>query len=63
MAVINGLAGTHSLVEGTATPAKDTSGGPGALIRNPNGKDSDNATADWVLTTTPTPGSANIKTP
>jgi cytosine/adenosine deaminase-related metal-dependent hydrolase len=62
-AIINGFTGTRSLVEGTATSAKDSNTVQGSLIRSPNGKDSDNATADWVFTTTPTPGSANMKTP
>ena len=34
-----------------------------ALIRNPNGNDTDNAATDWTTTTTLTPGAANVKTP
>ncbi len=62
-AQINGLMGTRSLVEGMATAAKDSGTSAGALIRNPNGQDTDNASADWVFSTTPTPGSPNVKTP
>jgi hypothetical protein len=63
MATINGVTGPRSLVEGTAATATDSGTSPGALIRNPNGHDSDNAATDWVFTTTLTPGAANVKTP
>ncbi|MSP61750.1 MAG: hypothetical protein EXR72_15730 [Myxococcales bacterium] len=58
-AVIKGLLGPRNLVEGMATPASDT--GVGSLIRHPNGKDTDQAATDWLLTAKPTPGAANIK--
>jgi hypothetical protein len=29
-------------------------------LRLPNGTDTDNAATDWALTTTPTPGAANV---
>ena len=62
-AVITGLSGTSTLVEGTATAAKDSNTVQGSLIRFPNGADNDNAIAEWFFTTTPTPGSVNLKTP
>jgi hypothetical protein len=53
------------LVEGTALSASvaDTNTGVASLIRDPNGSDTDNATTDWKLTKTITPGSANVYTP
>jgi hypothetical protein len=59
-ATIAGLGTGLSLVEGTATTAKDVGTGPGAIARKPNGQDTDNAATDWAFTTTPTPGAANI---
>jgi cysteine-rich repeat protein len=59
-ATIAGLGTGLSLVEGTATTAKDVGSGAGAIARNPNGADTDNAATDWAFTTTPTPGAANI---
>jgi large repetitive protein len=35
----------------------------GSLIRNPDGKDTNDAAADWAFTTTLTRGSANVMTP
>ena len=35
----------------------------GTLARIPDGKDANDAAADWAFTTTPTPGAANVKTP
>ncbi|HVK89676.1 MAG TPA: lamin tail domain-containing protein [Kofleriaceae bacterium] len=57
MATISGFAATVSLVEGTVFATADTQ--TGSLARTPNGKDTDNASADWALATTPTPGAAN----
>ncbi len=54
-AVIDGA--TVDLVEGQPTTAEDT--GDGSLARYPNGTDTNNAAADWILTSTITPGSAN----
>ena len=54
-AVITGLTGTRTLVEGTATTAKDSNTVQGSLIRNPDGTDTDNAMADWVSTPPPPP--------
>ena len=53
---------TVSLVEGTALPVSvaDSNTGPGSLIRNPDGRDTNNAAADWAFTTTPTRGAANV---
>ena len=53
------------LVEGTLLPVDvaDSNTVQGTLARIPDGADADNAAADWVFTTTPTPGTANVKTP
>ena len=52
-----GFTGASSLVEGTATTAADT--GAGALCRTPNGRDTDNAMADWLLCASPSAGQPN----
>jgi len=59
-AVIDGH--TYSLVEGAplAATVADSNTDEGTLIRNPDGSDSDDAASDWVFTTTPTPGAANV---
>ena len=56
---------TYSLVEGTVLPdtVVDSNTVNGSLIRNPDGKDTDNAAADWAFTSTPTQGAANVLTP
>ena len=56
---------TFSLVEGTALPAEvaDSNTVDGSLIRNPDGRDSDDAASDWAFTTTSTRGAANVHTP
>jgi hypothetical protein len=56
---------TYNLVEGTAIPAavEDSNTAGGSLIRNPDGKDSDDAASDWAFTTTVTRGAANVLTP
>ena len=53
---------TYDLVEGMALAdtVADSNTVDGSLIRNPNGKDTDNASADWAFTTTVTRGAANI---
>jgi hypothetical protein len=53
---------TYDLVEGTVLPATvaDSNAVDGSLIRNPNGKDSDDAASDWAFTTTLTRGAANV---
>jgi large repetitive protein len=53
---------TVSLVEGTALPAStaDSNTVTGSLSRIPDGSDTDDAATDWVFTTTPTPGAANV---
>jgi hypothetical protein len=55
---------TFDLVEGTMLPVDvaDSTTVDGTLSRIPDGADSDDAAADWVFTTTPTPGAANVKT-
>jgi hypothetical protein len=56
---------TYSLVEGTVLPAsvEDSNTVAGSLIRNPDGKDTNDAAADWAFTTTLTRGAANVMTP
>ncbi|MEW5851608.1 MAG: amidohydrolase family protein [Myxococcota bacterium] len=55
--------GAVNLVEGTAATAADENVDGKSVIRNPNGTDSGDASADWRLTTTVTPGAANVLTP
>jgi hypothetical protein len=54
-----------SLVEGTALPAAvaDSNTVGGSLVRNPDGRDKDDAASDWAFTTTLTRGAANVHTP
>ena len=56
---------TYNLVEGTVLPATvvDSNTTAGSLIRNPDGRDTNNAASDWVFTKTLTRGAANISTP
>jgi Lamin Tail Domain len=56
---------TYNLVEGTALPAsvEDSNTVVGSLIRNPDGKDTNDAAADFAFTTTVTRGAANLMTP
>jgi hypothetical protein len=56
---------TYDLVEGTVLPAavEDSNAVAGSLIRNPDGKDTGDAAADWAFTTTVTRGAANVMTP
>ena len=56
-AIIGGTPG-YNLVEGTATAVLDP--GAGSMVRMPDGNDTDDASADWFLSATPTPGAANI---
>ena len=60
-AVITGLPGPASLVEGTAlsTAIFDDGLGTNSLIRWPNGADINDAATDWRLSATPTPGAPN----
>ena len=62
-ATIDGV--TYSLVEGTPLPetVADSNTVAGSLIRNPNGKDTNDAAADWAFTTTLTKRAANALTP
>jgi hypothetical protein len=53
---------TYDLVEGAATAAVDSNTVAGSLIRNPDGKDTNDAAADWAFTTTLTKGAANVLT-
>jgi hypothetical protein len=61
-AQIIGHAGGVNLVEGTALAASvaDSNTINQSLIRYPNGQDLNNASGDWRLTGTPTPGAANV---
>jgi hypothetical protein len=56
---------TYNLVEGTVLPSivEDSNTVAGSLIRNPDGKDTNDAAADWAFTTTITRGAANVLTP
>ncbi len=53
---------TVSLVEGTvlAATVADSNAVAGSLIRNPDGKDTNDAASDWAFTTTVTRGAANV---
>src|SRR5262245_12126657 len=55
---------TYNLVEGTPLQATvaDSNSVDGSLIRNPNGKDTDDAASDWAFTTTVTRGAENVMT-
>lgn len=61
-AVIGGR--TYSLVEGTLLPETtvDSNTAAGSLSRIPDGRDTNDAAADWVFTTTLTRGAANVAT-
>ncbi|MDQ3777318.1 MAG: hypothetical protein M3310_00385, partial [Actinomycetota bacterium] len=56
---------TYNLVEGTALPTsvEDSNSVAGSLIRNPDGKDTNDAASDFAFTTTVTRGAANVLTP
>ena len=56
---------TYNLVEGTvlAATVEDSNTVAGSLIRNPNGKDTNDAASDWAFTTTVTREAANVMTP
>jgi Lamin Tail Domain len=56
---------TYNLVEGTVLPTsvEDSNTVAGSLIRNPNGRDTNDAASDWAFTTTITRGAANVLTP
>ncbi|MFN8222025.1 MAG: hypothetical protein U0R50_02105 [Gaiellales bacterium] len=62
VATIDGRA--YNLVEGTVLPVAvaDSNTVNGSLSRIPDGADANNAASDWVFTTTPTRGSANVPT-
>ncbi len=53
---------TYDLVEGTLLPAAtaDSNTVDGSLSRIPNGKDTNDAAADWAFTATVTRGVANV---
>ena len=62
---ITGFPAPVSLVEPPALAASvaDTNDDLHSLIRAPNGQDTGHAADDWKLTTTITPGAANVLTP
>jgi hypothetical protein len=59
-AMLSDVPGPVNLVEGTPVTAIDSATANGSLVRKPNGRDTDNAAADWVFSPTPTPGAANV---
>jgi hypothetical protein len=60
---VTGVPGTFDFVEGTATTAADDATGAKSLIRSPNGQDTGDASADWAVSTQPSPGAANTAGP
>jgi hypothetical protein len=61
--MLTGATGTYDFVEGTAATASDAPTTPqpnGALVRLPDGTDTNQANADWSVTTTLTPGASNL---
>jgi len=52
--------GMVNLVEMAAATAIDDPAAPASMARIPNGTDTNNAAADWAMTTTLTPGVANV---
>lgn len=58
-AVVTGITGTVTLVEGTVTAAADDNISDGSLVRCPNGNDTDDANVDWQFKPGPNPGAAN----
>ena len=57
-AVISGH--VYNLVEGAQTFHADSNTTVGALVRLPDGDDTDNSGADWRFSGTPTPGGPNV---
>jgi hypothetical protein len=49
-----------NLVEGTATHAADSNTVVQSLVRLPDGNDTNDAATDWAVSSTPTPGTANV---
>jgi hypothetical protein len=56
---VTGVNGSVNLVEGSPLSIADSATANGALIRKPNGRDTDDASADWSFSATPSPGAAN----
>jgi hypothetical protein len=54
---------TAATIGGQTYNLEDSNAVTGSLIRNPNGKDANDAAADWAFTTTLTRGAANVLTP
>jgi hypothetical protein len=62
-ATVTGLPGTVDLVEGGAFTGADSGVELRALVRRPNGADTDDAGFDWAESASPTPGAANPANP
>ncbi|MEO6690458.1 MAG: lamin tail domain-containing protein [Dokdonella sp.] len=62
-AVITGFPDTYNLVHGTAYAGADSNTTTLSLIRSPDGTSTNDDVLDWKLTSTPTPGAANVLTP
>jgi len=62
MVTATGVPGMVSLVEGTALPASvaDSNTVQRSLARLPSGGDTNDASVDWNISSTPTPGAANV---
>jgi hypothetical protein len=62
-ATFDGVPGTWNLVEGNPTPWADNDTEDGAMVRFPDGADTDDAASDWGVsgppTGSPTPGAPN----
>lgn len=61
-AVVTGAPSVINLVEGTVLnpTVQDSNTVNGSLCRVPNGTDTNDANSDWVFSSTPTPGTANV---
>ena len=60
-AIINGLPGTHNLVDGIATALADSGAPALSLARLPDGADTHDDSVDWISSFVPTPGAANVE--
>lgn len=54
------MGGTFTVGEMSSPAATDTASATQSLARIPNGSDTNNSSVDWVLSSTPTPGAANL---
>lgn len=58
--LLPGFASPISFVEGAQTSTADSGNSVGSTVRLPNGRDTDDASADWLQTDNMTPGAANL---